>query len=154
MRPDRRSVRIAAAVAALLAVSPAAAGLLEGPLSAVFGTDAVPLCADPAVLAEVQERFAYGAVGMLRADIALIGFDRVRQTYPLETRPSPVARRYCAARGYLADGRPRHHTAAVYYLVEQRQGFAGLGWLVTACVNGYDRWKVNDGACRAVRRWW
>lgn len=143
-----RALVLAAAFAASLA--PAGAGVLEVPLSALPGADAVPACDDASVLADVQERFAAGAAGMLQADLALIAVDKVRQTHPLVTRPSPVARRYCAARGHVSNGR----IAPVYFLVEQRQGFVGQGWLVTACVNGYDRWHVNGGRCRSVRHWW
>lgn len=148
---SHRSAPVALAIAAVLAAAvPAAAGVLEPPVAAVLGADALPTCDDPAVLADVQERFAYGAAGMLQADLALVAVDRVRQTHPLVDRPSPVTRRYCAARGHVSDGR----TAAVYFLVEQRFGFAGIGPLVTSCVRGYDRWHTNDGACRAVRKWW
>jgi hypothetical protein len=156
MRPRRtapavRFLSAAALVSALLgAAAPASAGLLEGPLSNIVGTDAVPACDDPSVIADVQERFATGAYGMLQADLALVAVDKVRQTHPLASTPSPTTRRYCAARGHVSNGR----TAPVYFLVEQRQGFVGLGWLVTSCVNGYDRWQVNDGACRTVRKWW
>lgn len=141
---------ILAILAAVAFTSPAAAGVLEVPLSALPGADAVPTCDDPSVLADVQERFAVGAADMLQTDLTLRAVDKVRQTHPVATKPSPVARRYCAARGHVSNGR----TAPVYYLVEQRLGFVGQGWLVTSCVNGYDRWRVNDGNCRAVRRWW
>jgi hypothetical protein len=148
--PAARVLSAALVAAALCAALPAEAGVLEGPLATILGTDAVPTCDHPSVLADVQERFAYGAVGMLKADLALIAVDKVRQTHPVATTPSPTARRYCAARGHVSNGR----TAPVYFLVEQRQGFVGLGWLVTSCVSGYDRWHVNDGGCRAVRKWW
>lgn len=151
-RSTLRALALTATLIATLAggLVPASAGVLEIPLSALPGADTVPACDDASVLADVQDRFAYGAAGMLQADLALVAVDKVRQTHPLVTRPSPVARRYCAARGHVSNGR----VAPVYFLVEQRQGFVGQGWLVTACVNGYDRWAVHGGACRSVRRWW
>lgn len=155
MPAHRRSILAVSLVAALAGgLAPAAAGVLEVPLSAWPGTDAVPACDDPSVLADVQERFAYGAANMLQADLALVAVDKVRQTHPLVTRPSPVVRRYCAARGHVSNGHTTPVRASVYFLIEQHQGFVGQGWLVTACVNGYDRWRVHDGNCRAVRRWW
>jgi hypothetical protein len=155
MRIHRRfataAFTVAAGFAAVVAATPAArAGLLEVPLDAALTPGALPTCDDPSVIADVQERFAAGAVGALNTDLSLVTVGRIRQTHPVVTKPSPVARRFCAAQGLVSNG----HKASVYFLIEQRLGYAGLGWLVTSCVNGYEAWRTSGGNCRAVRRWW
>ncbi|MTI19048.1 hypothetical protein E1162_17535 [Rhodobacteraceae bacterium RKSG542] len=61
--------------------------------------------------------------------------------------PSPVARRYCAARAILSDGSHR----ALYYMVVEHDGFVGVSWNVQACLDGLDKYRVYDGRCRTVR---
>jgi len=40
----------------------------------------------------------------------------------------------------------------LYYMVEFGQGFTGIGGFnVEFCVEGFDKWRIQDGNCRAVR---
>jgi hypothetical protein len=39
----------------------------------------------------------------------------------------------------------------MWYLIEDRAGFAGLGHNVEFCLVNFDRWKVYDGLCRVLR---
>ncbi|MBP0587676.1 hypothetical protein, partial [Mycobacterium tuberculosis] len=73
---------------------PATAGPLELAVEVLPGDNALPDCDDPSVIADVQDRFAYGAANMLQAELVLTDIDRIRQTYPTIIKPSPVARRY------------------------------------------------------------
>jgi hypothetical protein len=36
-------------------------------------------------------------------------------------------------------------------MVEEGQGFAGVGKNVEFCVDGFDRWAVYDAKCRVLR---
>jgi hypothetical protein len=129
---------------------PAAAGPIEAIADAAMTPGYLPDCQDASVIGEVQGRFSTGAAGMLQAALALDTVDHVRQTHPVVSRPSSIARRYCAATAWLSNGR----RAPLYYMVEQRMGFASIGWQVEYCVAGYEPWRVHDGQCRTVRKWW
>jgi hypothetical protein len=96
----------------------------------------VPECDGSSVLGSVAQR---GGLGNGT-------FDRVRESRFLQGELTD--RRYCEARITMADGQHSY----VYYLIEERQGFASLGWNVEFCVPGRDPWHVYDGWCRAIRR--
>ncbi|MEI2383655.1 cytoplasmic protein [Breoghania sp. JC706] len=115
-------------------------GLTGGPTS-------LPLCDAPSVQSAVRRTIARADTDY-RGGISIEKMDLVGQTgYALDT-PSPVARRYCRARAYLSNGRLH----PVYYMIEAYSGFVGVSWNVEACLPGFDRWRVNDGNCRVVRR--
>lgn len=70
------------------------------------------------------------------------------------TREEPAAtklnidRQYCSATAVMNDG----STYPVWYMVEFGQGFTGVGGFnVEFCVEGFDKWRIQDGNCRAVR---
>ena len=60
---------------------------------------------------------------------------------------SPIGRRYCGAKVLLSDGQDRD----IWYLIEEGQGFVGIGDNVEFCVSGFDRWYVYNGRCRILR---
>lgn len=140
---------VAASLAApLLATAPASAGLLE---ALVPSGGAVPDCADPSVIETIRGKFLHADAHVLRRGLAIEAVDRIRQSYFGDLNAGPTLRRYCYAHAYLNDG-PKPKT--LYYLIEQNYGFVGISWNVEFCVQGYDPWRVQDGNCRAVRRWW
>jgi hypothetical protein len=130
---------LAGAVLALLTLSPTAA-------SAFFIS--FPTCESGPVLSTVMNRFnrsqRYGA----EAQIASI--DRMAETDLVYLGPTPIARRYCQGQAYLADGRK----STIYYLVESMMGLAGTGYNVEFCLAGHDPWRVYDGNCRVLKRWY
>jgi len=43
------------------------------------------------------------------------------------------------------------HTRTMYYLIEEESGFVAWTHDVEFCIQGLDRWRVNDAHCRTVR---
>ncbi|KPL54460.1 hypothetical protein [Prosthecomicrobium hirschii] len=147
-RPLRAATLAIAAVAATSLSAPSArAGLLD----AMVGPSDVPACGDTGVVETIREKFVHMDANVLHRGLAIQQVDRIRQSHFGNLNSGPVLRRYCYAHAYLNDG-PRPKT--LYYLIEQNYGFLGLSWNVEFCVQGYDRWRVQDGNCRAVRHWW
>lgn len=80
--------------------------------------------------------------------VDIVRFDRIRENRFLPQLPDrPIERRYCQAVVTLSDGNHRD----VWYLIESRAGFAGIGQSVEFCVSGFDRWNVYGGRCRVLR---
>lgn len=72
----------------------------------------------------------------------------------VQTREEPAAtklnvrRQFCRATAIMNDG----NNYPVYYMVEFGQGFTGIGgYNVEFCVEGFDKWRIQDGNCRALR---
>lgn len=137
----------AAALAADAGRSPASAGLLD---AVGTGPSAVPECGDGAVIEAIRDRFLHADANVLKRGLYIRTVDHVRQSH-FGSPAGPTLRRYCHASAVLNDG-PRPKT--LYYLIEQNYGFAGIGWNVEFCVQGYEPWRVHDGNCRTVRKWW
>jgi hypothetical protein len=108
----------------------------------------VPTCDAPAVLSNMAKRYHWANTHTWGNNLA---FREVAATQETEFRPGDpglIDRRFCKADVYIADDiRP----TAVYYLIEERMGFASIGWYVDFCVSGQDPWRVHDAACRTVR---
>ena len=111
---------------------------------------AVPACHDPAVLEKVRSIFMHGDRHVLKSNHVLEAVDHIHETYFGDLHAGPTLRRYCKAKAHLADGQK----PPLFYLIEQDYGFAGLSWNVHSCMIGFDPWRVHDGTCRAVRKWW
>ncbi|WP_127523908.1 hypothetical protein [Mesorhizobium sp. Z1-4] len=116
----------------------------------VHGVDASDpgACADERVLTKISHRFRHQVrhvPGLPQVEI--VGYSRLGQS---RYRPSddrhPIARRYCRGTADLSDGRRRN----MWYLIESRMGFVGIGSNVEFCVAGFDRWHVYGGRCRVL----
>lgn len=152
--------RLTGRTAAHLAAG-AALLLLAGSLPAAAGPSAdarlagLSSCADEGVLASIRHRFAYGAARVEKRELGIVGIDKIREVRAEVDRPSPIPRRWCAARVTLSDGT----RSTMSWVVEAGVGFAGpgLAWIPDAvdfCIAGHDRWRVHDGTCRTTRRFW
>jgi len=108
---------------------------------------ALPACSEPAVLAKVQNKIAYGAPRVLGYELAISQFEGISQAAVKADGKSWIDRRYCRATAWLSNGKQ----SEVVYLIEATQGFASIGWNVESCLPGYDRWRVYDGWCRSIR---
>ena len=150
MRLSLAAGAAAAALSALLAATPAAAGTSPDPrLAGLSG------CDDGWVLARIRDRFAYGEARVEKRDLGIAGIEKIREVATTVDRPSPLPRRWCTATVTLTDG----SRSTLHWLVTRGVGFAGpgLAWIpdeVEFCVAGHDRWRVHDGSCRTTRRWW
>lgn len=111
----------------------------------------VPQCDSPSVLSNIAERYHWANTHTWGNNLA---FREVASTSETQFRPGDpglIDRRFCKAEVYIADNvRP----TAVYYLIEERMGFASIGWYVDFCVSGQDPWRVHDAWCRTVRPGW
>ena len=136
----RRLATLLAAAATLIAV---------GAGSAQAGDGNVLACEDSGVLARVAKNFRYQVTHVPHLpDVEILRFDKIHQhRFIPRGEKRPIARRYCGATAQLSDGRRR----SVWYLIEDRMGFAGVGDGVEFCVSGFDRWHVYNGACRVLR---
>lgn len=106
-------------------------------------------CRDDAVLSRITAKFRHQVRHVPHLpDVEIVDFRRVHERRYLPWRENrPIARRYCGATAVLSDGRRR----TIWYLIEDRMGFAGIGDGVEFCVSGFDRWKAYNGRCRVVR---
>lgn len=106
-------------------------------------------CDDQAVLSRIASKFRYQVRNVPHLpDVEISDFRRIHQhRYLPYAENSPIARRYCSAKVELSDGRRRD----MWYLIEDRMGFAGVGDGVEFCVSGFDRWYVYNGRCRVLR---
>jgi plasmid stability protein len=136
-----------AALLSLGAVSTPTVSLAADALSGSHEEESV--CGQPKYLSRIAERFDYQVKHVPHLpDVRITDFQRVHEhRYLPESEDWPIARRYCGATAVLSDGRTRE----VWYLIEGRMGFAGIGENVEFCVSGFDRWMVYNGRCRVLR---
>ncbi|MCX5511923.1 hypothetical protein C3941_07605 [Kaistia algarum] len=105
----------------------------------------VPLCDQNSVLGNVASRYRSVQADLWQTGLAIASVGRINET---AFEPGELLdRRFCHAKVELSNGRP----ADVFYLIEERQGFASIGWGVEFCVPGQDPWRVYDGGCRTLR---
>ena len=132
-------------LAALLAL----AGAISVTGTASAGDRSARLCDDGAILSRIVSKFRHQVRNVPHLpDVEIADFRKIHQHRYLPYKENrPIARRYCGATAVLSDGRKR----TVWYLIEDRMGFAGVGDGVEFCVSGFDRWKVYNGRCRVLR---
>lgn len=106
-------------------------------------------CDDKAVLSRIVSKFRHQVRNVPHLpDVEIVDFRKIHEHRYLPFREDrPIARRYCGAKVELSDGRKRE----MWYLIEDRMGFAGVGDGVEFCVSGFDRWYVYNGRCRVLR---
>lgn len=106
-------------------------------------------CSDQRFLSKISERFRYQVKNVPDLpDVSIQDFHDIRETrYIPESEEWPISRRYCGATVVLSDG----HKRDIWYLIEGRMGFVGIGQNVEFCVSGFDRWYVYNGRCRVLR---
>jgi len=136
----RRLATIAFAAASMLAA---------GIVSSAAGDRTSAECSDNAILSRIQSKFRHQVRHVPHLpDVDIVEFRKIHQhRYIPFGEKRPIARRYCGATAQLSDGRRR----TIWYLIEDRMGFAGVGDGVEFCVSGFDRWFVYSGRCRVVR---
>lgn len=119
-------------------------------LPGYVGEVASGVCAEPWVLRRITQRFRHQVRHVPHlSNVEITDFRRIheRRYLPALGEKRPIGRRYCGAKVALSDGRER----AIWYLVEEGQGFASIGDNVEFCVSGFDRWYVYNSHCRILR---
>jgi hypothetical protein len=118
------------------------------PASAWWTKGYIPACDASAVIDKIKIRFAYADTHAFRWGVSIHEVTDTSERAPIvKARNSLIGRRYCSGIARLSDG-SRHE---VVYLIESRQGFAGVGFNVESCLPGYDPWHTYDGWCQSIR---
>jgi hypothetical protein len=149
-------------LACILAVCPLAgsraADLAQGHVRAYPGptvvTDrgVIPTCNDPSVLDVVARRFGANEGSYWNSSAAIVNVANPREIAYRPWGSDFVVRRFCAADAAVLDRTtPPVRNHAVYYVVVNRGGFAGVGWAVHWCVVGYDRAYAFEPGCKMMR---
>lgn len=144
-----RFVRSMFAVLLVLSASLSATATLHAAdLGAVYTEDA-GACSERWVLGRITNRFAYQVRHVPNLpQVAIMDFHNIHLNRYLPAQEDrPIGRTYCGAKVALSDGGSRD----IWYLIEEGQGFAGVGDNVEFCVSGFDRWFVYNGRCRVLR---
>ncbi len=105
-------------------------------------------CAEDRYLKRIVNKFDYQVRHVPHLPVVSISAfqDIHERRYEPETEEWPIERRYCGGTVVLSDG----HTRDIWYLIEGKMGFAGVGDNVEFCVAGFDRWNVYNGRCRVL----
>ena len=106
-------------------------------------------CSEAWVLDKITRRFRHQVRHVPNLpQVDIVDFRGIRErSYRPASQEWPIGRRYCQATVALSDG----HDRAVWYLIEEGQGYASMGDNVEFCVAGFDRWMVYNGRCRILR---
>ena len=107
------------------------------------------MCSQSWVLRAITHRFRHQVTHVPNLpNVAIADFYGIHERrYLPSDEDHPIGRTYCGATVALSDG----HNRDIWYLIEEGQGFAGVGDNVEFCVAGFDRWYVYNGACRVLR---
>jgi hypothetical protein len=107
----------------------------------------VPLCNDPGVFGFISSKFADKEGEYWNSNLAIVGFERVRETAFRPWGAQAIPRRFCHGVALVSDGRKRR----VHYSIVETSGEIGAGWGVEWCVVGLDRNWAYSPACRVAR---
>jgi hypothetical protein len=115
---------------------PAQLNLYDTPAEARWAPffDDMPACDDSGVLSTISGRFAGTQREFWNSNLAIAGFERVREIGFRSNGLSYIPRRYCVARAAMTDQRQR----TVVYAVGTQLGIIGNTWGVEWCVVGID----------------
>lgn len=165
--PTRRGTamrNLAAAAMATLLVAASAAGSQAADLTrlranhvypgpeVVTDEGIVPACADPSVIGTVARRFSSTESSYWNSSAAIVNVSNPREIAYRPWGSDFVVRRFCVADAAVLDQTvPPVRDHAVYYVVVDDGGFAGVGWAVHWCVVGYDRAYAFAPGCKMMR---
>lgn len=138
-----------AAAAALAVSSLAQPSMLHAADLGTYNAGPDSPCEDRRFLNRIVDRFSYQVKHVPNLpNVGITDFHDIYETrYEPQGEKWPIGRLYCGATAELTDGQSRE----VWYVIEDRMGFAGIGQDVQFCVSGFDRWMVYDGRCRVLR---
>lgn len=107
------------------------------------------VCSENWVLGKIRHRFDYQVRHVPNLPlVAITDFHNIYLNRYLPAQEDrPIGRTYCGAQVILSDGDARK----IWYLIEEGQGYAGIGDNVEFCVSGFDRWYVYNGRCRVLQ---
>lgn len=123
------------------------------PRDKIFGRGAIPNCDDPRVLRRITSKFSWAdrntwsKIEHRTHTIGIQDIRHIKQRYRLDQTKSMISHRHCNGTATLSNGKQ----PKLYYMIQERMGFASLSWKVQFCVAGYDRWRVYGANCRSLR---
>jgi hypothetical protein len=105
----------------------------------------LPAC--EAALDRISEQFSDTQAHFWANNVAIVGYERVRETAYSPWALGSNPRRFCSAVALVNDARwPNvpYRKHVVQYSIAEDSGFAGFDWGVEWCVTGYDlNWAYN-----------
>jgi len=107
----------------------------------------MPVCDDSGVLSTISGRFGQTQREFWNSQLAIDGFDRVREIGFRSNGLDYIPRRFCVARATMSDMKER----TVIYDVVSAFGILGLTWGVQWCVDGLDPNHAYGPDCVAIR---
>lgn len=107
----------------------------------------MPACEDAGVLSTISGRFVQTQQEFWHSDLAISGFDRVREIGFRSNGLAYIPRRFCIARAAMSDSKER----TVIYNVVTAFGIIGMSWGVEWCVVGLDPNFAYAPACHSLR---
>jgi hypothetical protein len=140
---------LAMVVAALPATNANAASWLEMNfyLSGPRYDGVLPPCDAPQALEKIAKRFNQKETTYWASDLAIVNFEKIRETAFRPWAPQAIPRRFCSGVVEVTDG----HKHAIHYSISEDTGMIGAYWGVEWCVVGLDRnWAYNP-ACKMAR---
>jgi hypothetical protein len=107
----------------------------------------MPPCEDAGVLSTISGRFAGTQHEFWNSNLAIAGFERVREIGFRSNGLSYIPRRYCVARATMTDQKRR----TVAYAIGTQLGIIGNTWGVEWCVVGIDPTLAYAPDCEVIR---
>jgi hypothetical protein len=128
---------------------PAQLNLYDTPAEARWAPffDNMPVCEDTGVLGTISSRFGQTQREFWDPNLAIQGFDRVREIGFRSNGLSYIPRRYCVARAAMTDQKYR----TVAYAIGTQLGIIGNTWGVEWCVVGIDPTLAYVPDCEVIR---
>jgi len=105
------------------------------------------LCGHQHVLSRANYHFSYQVRHVPNLPhVRIQSFSNITQTrYEPAVSAYNIARQYCTAMVNMDNGT----SFPVAYVISKSRGLTGIN--VDFCVDGFDRWRVHDNACRSLR---
>lgn len=122
----------------------------EAPQTATAAAANAGPCSHQHVLSRANYHFIYQVRHVpALPHVQIKSFSNIMQTrYEPAASRYNITRHYCTAIAHMDNGT----SYPVAYVISENQGFAGFGAMnVDFCVDGFDRWRVHDNACRSLR---
>jgi hypothetical protein len=152
MRISLKTLATSLITALLLPLAAQAADVRRAPPAEVRvapQVERLPACETPAVLSNIQNRFASREQKFWDSPLRIAGYEDVRHVANRPWGADYIPRRYCSATAHVDDGQ-RVTKRSVHYVIVEDLGFAGHGYGVQWCVTGVERHFHAAPGCRLM----
>ncbi len=148
-----RAALSALALAVTFALAPAGTATAASLFELNFGLSGprydgvLPPCDAPAALNKIRGRFSEKEGRFWHSDLAIVGFEKIRETAFRTWAPNTIPRRFCSAIVEISDGIKR----PIHYAIGEDTGMIGASNGVEWCVVGLDRNMAFSPGCKMAR---